>query len=131
LSYGNLKALRFRGGITPEPAIWGLVAKFKADITRRASSKAFSERLAKPRVMYATESALKAIGNGIKYCIEKKAKPKYTGFDLLIEAPLRSLPSERWNHIQEELRSAASTMPFRQIQVIGNQDTEPFGFRIK
>jgi hypothetical protein len=96
-----------------------------------ASSKAFSRRLARPRVMYSTGSALEVIGSGIKSCLRKKADPKYAGFDLLIEAPLRSLPNERWKQIEDELRSAASEMPFREIHVIGNQDTEPFGFRIK
>jgi hypothetical protein len=96
-----------------------------------ASSKAFSDRLARPRVMYSTGSALEVIGNGIKSCLKKKDDPKYAGFDLLIEAPLQSLPNERWNQIQDDLRSAASGMPFREIHVIGNQDTEPFGFRIK
>jgi hypothetical protein len=96
-----------------------------------APSKDFSERLAEPRIMYSTESALRIIGNGIKACLLKKLKPKYDGFDLLIEAPLRSVPNERWSQIVEELRAAASEMPFRQIHVIGNQDSEPFGFRIK
>lgn len=96
-----------------------------------ASSKAFSERLARPRVMYSSESALRVIGNGIKSCLKKKTDPKYEGFDLLIEAPLRSLPNERWSRIEDELRFSASKMPFREIHVIGNQDTEPFGFRIK
>lgn len=96
-----------------------------------ASAKAFSDRLARPRVMYSTESALKVIGNGIRSCLKKKADPKYAGFDLLIEAPLRSVPNERWSQIENELRSATSKMPFREIHVIGNQDTEPFGFRIK
>jgi len=96
-----------------------------------ASSKAFSDKLARPRVMYSTGSALEVIGNGIKYCLEKKTNPKYAGFDLLIEAPLRSLPNERWRQIEDELRSAASKMPFREIHVIGNQETEPFGFQIK
>jgi hypothetical protein len=96
-----------------------------------ASSKAFSDRLARPRVMYSTGSALEVIGNGIKSCLKKKADAKYAGFDLLVEAPLRSLPNERWNQIEDDLRSAASEMPFREIHVIGNQDTEPFGFRIK
>lgn len=96
-----------------------------------ASSKAFSTRLAKPRVMYATASALKVIGDGIKLCLNKKADAKYTGFDLLIEAPLRSLPKQRWNRIRNDLRSAAREMPFRQIHVIGNESSEPFGFRIK
>jgi hypothetical protein len=96
-----------------------------------APSKAFSDRLARSRVMYSTGSALETIGNGIKSCLKKKSDPKYAGFDLLIEAPLRSLPNERWNQIEGDLRSAASEMPFREIHVIGNQDTEPFGFRIK
>jgi hypothetical protein len=96
-----------------------------------ASSKVFSDRLAKPRVMYTTGAVLEVIGNGIKSCLRRKADPKYAGFDLLIEAPLRSLPNERWNQIEGDLRSAASEMPFREIHVIGNQDTEPFGFRIK
>lgn len=96
-----------------------------------APPAAFAERLARPRVMYSTESALTVIGNGIKRCLIKKNHPKYAGHDLLIEAPLRSLPKERWSHIEDSLRSAASAMPFRQIHVIGNQDTEPFGFRIK
>jgi hypothetical protein len=96
-----------------------------------APAKAFAERLARPRSMYATDSALQVIGNGIKYCLQKKSNPKYAGFDLLIEAPLRSLPRERWSRIDDTLRAAASKMPFRQIHVIGNQDTEPFGFRIK
>jgi hypothetical protein len=96
-----------------------------------ASSKAFSDRLARPRVMYSTESALEVIGNGIKSCLKKKADPRYTGFDLLVEAPLRSLPDERWSQIEDDLRLSASKMPFREIHVIGNQDTEPFGFRIK
>jgi hypothetical protein len=96
-----------------------------------ASSKEFSDRLAKQRAMYSTGSALEVIGSGIKSCLKKKADPKYIGLDLLIEAPLRSLPNERWSQIMGDLRSAASEMPFREIHVIGNQDTEPFGFRIK
>ena len=77
------------------------------------------------------ETALKVIGNGIKYCLGKKDHPKYAGHDLLIEAPLHSLPKERWSLIEDDLRLAASTMPFREIHVIGTHDTAPFGFRIK
>lgn len=96
-----------------------------------APAKAFKERLARPRIMYPTEGALKVIGNGIKSCLGKKSDPKYAGHDLLIEAPLRSLPKERWSLIEDDLRLAASAMPFREIHVIGDHDREPFGFRIK
>ena len=96
-----------------------------------APATAFAGRLARPRVMYSTDQALSVIGDGIKRCLIKKNHPKYTGFDLLIEAPLRSLPKERWSRIEDDLRSAASAMPFRQIHVVGNHDEAPFGFRIK
>jgi hypothetical protein len=96
-----------------------------------APLSAFSKNLSRQRIMYSTESALKATSDGIKLCLKKKAKPKYAGFDLLIEAPLHNLPNERWSLILEELRSAAAEMPFRQIHVIGSRDPKLFGFRIK
>jgi hypothetical protein len=95
------------------------------------SSQAFATRLESPRTMYSTETALKVIGDGIKLCLVKKQEVKYAGFDLLIEAPLRSLPRERWKRILGELRAAANATHFREIHVIGNQHSEPFGFRIK
>jgi hypothetical protein len=95
-----------------------------------APSEAFSRKLAHPRVMYSTDQALKATTAGIKSCLEKKKKQKYAGLHLLIDAPFRSLPRERWSRVEDELRSAAAAMPFREIHVIGNQDC-PFGFRIK
>jgi hypothetical protein len=96
-----------------------------------APEKLFKERLARGRVMYSSDGALQAIGDGIKSCLRKKDHPKYAGHDLLIEAPLHSLPKERWSLIEDDLRLAASTLPFREIHVIGDHDTSPFGFRIK
>jgi hypothetical protein len=96
-----------------------------------ASSKAFADSMARGRVMFAPAARLKGVTAGIKLCLEKKANAKYAGLDLLIEAPLHSLPNERWRQVEDELRSAASKSPFREIHVIGDQDTEPFGFRIK
>jgi hypothetical protein len=96
-----------------------------------APSQEFTVRLAKPRVMYSTTSALQLFESGVKRCLRKKAKAKYTGFDLLIEAPSYGLQNERWSGIHEDLRSAAREMPFRQIHVIVVRGSEPFGFRIK
>jgi hypothetical protein len=79
--------------------------------------------------MYSSASPLKAVADGIKFCLQKKAKPTYAGLDLLIEAPLDSLPHQRWSQIEDELRAAAKAMPFREVHVIGNH--KPFGFRIK
>lgn len=96
-----------------------------------APEKLFKERLARGRIMHSSDGALKVIGDGIKRCLGKKDNPKYAGHNLLIEAPLHSLPKERWSRIEDDLRSAASTLPFREIHVIGDHDTSPFGFRIK
>ena len=59
----------------------------------------------------------------------EKDHPKYAGHDLLIEAPLHSLPKERWRLIEDDLRSAASALPFREIHVIGDHDQPLFGLR--
>jgi hypothetical protein len=96
-----------------------------------APEKLYRERLARSRVMHSSDGALTVVGNGIKSCLQKKSHPKYAGHDLLIEAPLLSLPKERWSRIEDDLRSAASPLPFREIHVIGDQDQPPFGFRIK
>jgi hypothetical protein len=40
---------------------------------------------------------LRAVGDGIKACLKNKDHPKFAGHDLLIEAPLGSLPRQRWN----------------------------------
>ncbi|WP_354031389.1 hypothetical protein [Bradyrhizobium sp. S3.2.6] len=91
----------------------------------------FKMRLERGRVMYTSDGALTAIGSGIKACLRRKSRPKYAGHDLLIEAPLLTLPKERWSLIEEELRTKAGALPFREIHVIGDQDRSPYGFRIK
>lgn len=94
-----------------------------------ATKEAFADRLAKPRIMYTAAGRLRTVADGIKLCLTKKNKPRYAGHDLLIEAPMDSLPEERWSQIEEELRASAQAMPFREIHVIANH--RPFGFRIK
>jgi hypothetical protein len=96
-----------------------------------APSQAFSEKLARSRVMYTTDSTLNHVASGIKSCLEKKAKTKYAGHIFIIDAPLRKLPTARWTGIKDELCWAAREMPFSEIHIIGDQESPPFGFRIK
>ena len=91
-----------------------------------APEKLYKERLARGRIMHSSDGALRAVGDGIKSCLRKKNHPKYAGHDLLIEAPLHSLPKERWRLIEDDLRSAASALPFREIHVIGDHDQPLF-----
>lgn len=96
-----------------------------------APEMVYKERLARGRVMHSSEGALRVVGDGIKSCLRKKDRPEYQGHDLLIEAPLLILPSERWALIEGDLRAAARCLPFREIHVIGDHGTLQFGFRIK
>lgn len=96
-----------------------------------ASRSEFEHRLARPRVMYTSQNALAAIGNGIIQCIKKKNKVKYAGYDLLIEAPLSSLSPHHWEQVVGELRHAAEQSFFRQIHVIGNGEEKLYGFQLK
>jgi hypothetical protein len=91
----------------------------------------FESAMAKSRVMYTSDRALSTIGDGILRCLSRKNKPKFSGYTLLIQAPLMSLPRERWNKIKPKLRAAAANLPFSEVHVISNADGAPWGFQIK
>jgi hypothetical protein len=97
-----------------------------------ASRAEFDLRMSNPRTMYTTEQALNATKCGIACCLKKKNDLKYEGmFCLLIQAHLTSLPKERWRAIEGELTQTAISLPFKEIHVIANADTKPWGFKIK
>lgn len=96
-----------------------------------ASKDAFKHTMTRRRVMHSTDQARSAIKDGILRCLGQKNKPKFDGLLLLIQAPLFSLPRERWDAIRSDLCSAAATLPFAEVHVIGNADEAPWGFQIK
>ena len=91
----------------------------------------YKERLERGRIMHSTDGVLRVVRGGIKTCLRNKDHPKYAGHDLLIEAHLNILPTERWSQIEDELREVARDMPFREIHVISDQAERLFGFQIK
>jgi hypothetical protein len=91
----------------------------------------FKRAMSRQRIMYTNEHALSAIRNGISLCLTRKNRPDYEGCILLIQAPLRSLPYDRWDAIKRDLRAAAASLPFREVHVVGNADAVPWGFQIK
>ncbi len=91
----------------------------------------FDRVLSRPRVMYSTGHALSAVRGGIRRCLSRKNELKFAGFILLIQAPLRSLPHERWDAIRDDLCAAAAPLPFREVYVISNAGQTPWGFQIK
>lgn len=92
----------------------------------------FDNRMSNPRFMYSSEQALEETRRGILRCLSKKNDQRYSKvFYLLIHAHLTTLPKQRWSAIQQELSQEAASLPFMEIHVIGNADSEPWGFQIK
>jgi len=96
-----------------------------------ASPIAFDCAMSRARVMYSTNQVLSAIRGGILRCLSRKDKPKFARFILVIQAPLLSVPRERWEAIRGELCEAAAALRFAEVHVINNADERPWGFQIK
>ncbi|MGX1198496.1 hypothetical protein [Parvibaculum sp. MBR-TMA-1.3b-4.2] len=92
---------------------------------------AFREARSRSRTMYSTEQALQVIRRSIEICLKKKNKPKFQGFDLLVEAPLNSLPRKRWSSVEPLLRSQAKNLPFERVFVVSGPGERPWGMQIK
>lgn len=91
----------------------------------------FDKKLNRNRSAYSSQQVLKTVEVAINRCFLKKNNKKYSGHDLLVEAPLGLIPKERWSQIDLGLRRAAATLPFREVHVIGNRDGGLFGFQLK
>ncbi len=96
-----------------------------------APQSEFDAAMSRSRVTYTTEHALRAVKDGVLKCICRKNHLKFEGYTLLIEAPLVSLPQGRWIAIEDELRQAASRLPFAEVHVISDAHENPWGIRIK
>ena len=82
------------------------------------------------RAMYSTPQALASTGDGIRRCLREKDHEKYRGMILLIEAPLETLPAQRWQALQPALREEAQRLPFQSVFVLGNGERLP-GLQLK
>jgi hypothetical protein len=97
-----------------------------------ASWEKFGKRMSSPRLMFSPEQALEATKDGILSCFSKKDNPRYEDvFFLLIQARLHTLPKKYWGSIIEELSLNATNLPFQEVYIIGEVDSEPRGFRVK
>jgi hypothetical protein len=110
-----------KGGISP-----GFLG-----IPDKAPKADFERAVKRGRVMYSSQQALTAIKEGILDRLKEKDKPSYTGYNLVIQAPLRTLPKKRWLAMKGELVAAATTLPFNEVYVVGNGDSQLLGLRIK
>jgi hypothetical protein len=82
------------------------------------------------RAMHSTPQALTSVGDGVRRCLRQKDHEKYRGMILVVEAPLESLPAQRWHALQPALREEARRLPFHSVFVLGNGERLP-GLQLK
>lgn len=96
-----------------------------------APKASFEKSLSRQRVMYSTDHAISETKKAIVSCLSKKNKQQYEGMILIVQAPLRSLPVERWEGMAQDLTIEAAPLPFKEIYLIGNSDTRPQTYKLK
>lgn len=96
-----------------------------------APQQRFDAAMSRRRIMYSTPQALSACRAAVRRRLARKHDPKFGGYTLIIQAPLRGLPRERWERIQDELRETAAPLAFGRVFVVSNADQQPWGFQIK
>ena len=96
-----------------------------------APKASFEKSLSRQRVMYSTDHAISETKKAIISCLSMKNKQQYEGMILIVQAPLRSLPVERWEGMAQNLTIEAAPLPFKEIYLIGNSDTRPQTYKLK
>jgi hypothetical protein len=96
-----------------------------------APKASFDKALSRQRVMYSSDHALSATKKGILSCLSKKNKQQYDGMILIMQAPLRSPPVERWEYMAQDLITEASLLPFKEIYLIGNSESPSQIYKLK
>ena len=82
----------------------------------------FKERMNQPKKGYDTEEIVRTFICAVAICARKKSK--FTGDTLLIDAPLETLPANRWDNFWESLANEVEKLTFDEVYVTGCSDQE-------
>ena len=88
-----------------------------------------SRRVPQPRVAYSTEEIGRSIFCAVAICARKKSKSP--GDTLLIEAPLETLPADRWGIFKAPLAETVRDLAFHEVHVTGRSSDRDICLRIK
>ncbi len=94
-----------------------------------APKEDFVRKMDQPRVAYSTEEIGRSIICAVAVCARKKSK--FQGDTLLIEAPLETLPADRWDNFQAPLAEKVKELAFAEVYVTGRSDGRDICLRIK
>lgn len=90
-----------------------------------ASNSAYVAFHQSERIMFSTEGAIKSTSEAVHRALARKCHQKYTGFDLLVEAPIGSIPLDRWESAIERWKEFADETPFERVYVVGRGIERP------
>jgi hypothetical protein len=100
-------------------------------ISDDAPRSAFAHALRRPRITHSTKHSFLALIDGIARCLQRKDHPKFRGYILLIQAPLRALPRHHWQALKNRLERRARKLPFAEVYVVKDRGMRPEGIRLK
>ncbi len=94
-----------------------------------APTKDFVRRMDQPRIAHSTEEIGRSIVCAVAICARKKSKSP--GDTLLIEAPLETLPADRWGNFRAPLAETVKDLAFPEVYVTGRSGDRDICLRIK
>ncbi len=94
-----------------------------------APTENFERRMDQPRVAHSTEEIGRSIICAVEICARKKSKSP--GDTLLIEAPLETLPADRWGYFRAPLAEKVKDLAFAEVYVTGRSGDCDICLRIK
>ncbi len=94
-----------------------------------APTEDFVRRMDQPRVAHSTEEIGRSIICAVAICARKKSKSR--GNTLLIEAPLETLPADRWGNFRAPLAEKVKDLALLEVYVTGRSGNRDICLRIK
>ncbi len=94
-----------------------------------APTEDFVRRMDQPRVAHSTEEIGRSIICAVAICARKKSNSP--GDTLLIEAPLETLPADRWSYFRAPLAEKVKDLAFSEVYVTGRSGDRDICLRIR
>ena len=94
-----------------------------------APTEHFARKMAQLREAYTEEEIARIMICAVAICASKKSKSR--GDTLLIEAPLETLPADRWDNLMPSLSKKVKKLAFPEVYVTGRSSGRDICLRIK
>ena len=87
-----------------------------------APKEDFDGKKDQPRAAFSTEEIGQSIIRAVAICARKKSK--FRGDTLLTEAPLETLPADRWGNFRADLAQQVKELAFAEVYLTGRSDRD-------